>query len=77
MKIRADLQGHFWAGLAICLAVSLFTAPVIGLVIALAVGAAKEIVDSMGFGTPDKWDLVATAAGGLVGYGLLIVSMIN
>lgn len=72
--IALDKQAHFYAGLAICLAVSLFVSPVIGLAAALVAGALKEIVDHMGFGTPDVWDFVATAVGGAVGFGLILIS---
>lgn len=72
--MRIDLQAHFYAGLAICLAVSLFTTPLIGFGVALLAGLAKEVVDKMGFGTPDKWDFVATAVGGLLGFVLIMIS---
>ena len=71
--IAIDTQSHFYAGLAICLAVSLFVSPVIGLAVALLAGAIKEGIDALGFGTPDKWDFVATAIGGLVGFALLLI----
>jgi len=65
-----DKQAHFWAGLAIMLSVSLFGGWIAGLVVATAAGLLKEAYDSMGFGTPDRWDAVATIIGGLVGAGL-------
>jgi len=52
------------------LGVSLFGGWVTGLVIAVAAGLLKEAYDSLGFGTPDRWDAVATIGGGLVGAGL-------
>ena len=65
-----DKQAHFWAGLAIMLSISLFGGWIAGLVVATAAGLLKEAYDSMGFGTPDRWDAVATIIGGLVGAGL-------
>ena len=67
-----DKQAHFWAGLAIMLSVSLFGGWIAGLVVATAAGLLKEAYDSMGFGTPDRWDVVATMIGGLVGAGLYL-----
>jgi hypothetical protein len=65
-----DKQAHFWAGLAIMLSVSLFGGWIAGLVVAIAAGLLKEVYDSMGFGTPDIWDAVATGLGGVAGAGL-------
>ena len=73
MKIPLDKQAHFLAGTTICLAVSLFFSPLIGLAAAVFAGMAKEVWDSMGFGTADRWDFVATAAGGVVGYVLIMI----
>ena len=69
-----DKQAHFWAGLAIMLSVSLFGGWIAGLVVATAAGLLKEAYDSMGFGTPDRWDAVATIIGGLVGAGLYLIA---
>lgn len=69
-----DKQAHFWAGMAICLAVSLFAGPFIGLLIATAAGVIKEILDYFGKGTPDVLDAVATFLGALVGFGLIFVT---
>ena len=69
-----DKQAHFWAGLAICLAVSLFVSPAIGLLVSALAGLVKELIDKLGFGTPDPMDFVATYLGGLVGLLLLIVT---
>lgn len=74
MKIRLDLQAHFWAGMAICLAVSLFLPPIFGLGVAVAASAAKEAWDYTGRGIPDIWDFVATTVGGLLGFGLLAIN---
>jgi hypothetical protein len=65
--IALDKQAHFWSGLAIMLSASLFFGWGIGLCIAVAAGLAKEWYDSLGHGTPDIWDIVATLTGSLVG----------
>lgn len=68
-----DKQAHFWAGLAIMLAVSLFGGWVLGLSLAIIAAIGKEIYDMTGRGTPDYMDAVATIAGGLAGAGLYLV----
>ena len=72
--IPLDKQAHFLAGLSICLAVSLFFSPLIGLITAIVLGALKEAWDGMGHGTKDVWDFVATASGGVVGFVLTFIS---
>lgn len=69
-----DKQAHFWAGLAICLATSLFAGPFVGVIIAVMAGILKEILDYFGKGTPDVLDAVATALGAAVGFGLMFIS---
>ena len=69
-----DKKAHFWSGMALCLSISLFFGATIGLFAAIAAGVAKELLDRLGFGTPDIWDAVATACGGLVGFLLIIIS---
>jgi hypothetical protein len=73
MKIEPDKVAHFWAGLAIMLAVSLFGGWVIGLIAAVAAGLLKEAYDMTGRGTPDIWDAVATGLGGVAGAGLYLI----
>ena len=66
MAIAIDKQAHAWWGWAI--AATLF--PVMGwmsVLVAGFMGAAKELWDKQGHGTPDIWDFAATAAGGIVG----------
>ena len=72
-KIPIDKQAHFLSGIAICLAVSLFFSPLIGLTTAIVLGALKEALDSFGYGTDDVWDFVATALGGVVGFVLIMI----
>ncbi|CAB4166630.1 hypothetical protein UFOVP840_43 [uncultured Caudovirales phage] len=67
LKFPIDKQAHFWWGWAIAatcvpLGNALFAAAVAALF-----GAAKEIWDKRGHGTPDVYDFVATAAGGGIG----------
>lgn len=45
------------------------------LVLALALGPVKEIVDGLGFGTPDAADAIATDVGGLL--AVFITLLIN
>lgn len=69
MKLKdvpMDKQAHFWWGWA----VSATAFPLIGwgaVFCAAMVGIAKEFWDSKGHGTPDKYDFIATAIGGIVG----------
>lgn len=66
MAIAIDKQAHAWWGWAI--AATLF--PVMGwmsVLMAASVGAAKELWDTSGHGTPDWLDFLATAIGGVIG----------
>ena len=67
-----DKLKHIAVGLVLGLA-SLI-APGLGAVLALVVGAAKEIRDATGKGTPDGFDFIATSVAG-VGVDLLITSL--
>jgi len=73
-----DKQSHFFAGAALCLAVSLFSFPLLGFAAALAGGAGKEWYDSRHPAhTVDVWDFVATALGGLLAFGLALLAAIR
>jgi hypothetical protein len=72
--IALDKQAHFWAGLAICLGVSLFFGPWVGLAVSVVAGIGKEVIDSLGYGTPDKWDGAATIFGSVLGVILFYIS---
>ena len=61
-----DKQAHIWAGAAIAASVALYLDPVSGLFAGIGAGLAKEAVDRMGYGTPDKWDFLATVLGACV-----------
>ena len=71
--IPPDKVAHFWSGLALMLSASLFFGWGIGLCIAVAAGLAKEWFDSLGYGTPDVWDIVATLTGAVLGAILYLV----
>jgi hypothetical protein len=61
-----DKQAHFFAGAAIAATIALYLNPALGLAAGILAGLAKEVVDRMGYGTPDLKDFVATAAGACV-----------
>lgn len=61
-----DKQAHFFAGAAIAASVALYADPLLGLAAGIIAGALKEVRDRAGFGTPDIWDFIATAAGAAV-----------
>lgn len=61
-----DKQAHFFAGAAIASVVALYADPLTGLAAGVIAGAVKEIVDRMGYGTPDWWDFIITALGACV-----------
>ena len=78
LPIPLDKQAHFLAGLSICLAFALFVSPILGLIIAGAIGATKELWDgviwnSVANGTSDFWDFVATVLGAAVGFVLILI----
>jgi len=61
-----DKQAHFWWGWAI--AATLYPLGAwVAIFGAALLGAAKELRDARGYGTPDRWDFAATALGGAVG----------
>ena len=73
-KLPLDKQAHFYFGAALCFAIGILIDPMWGLVAAGLAGAAKEIWDRLGNGTPDWMDLAATVLGGVVAF---IVFAIN
>ena len=74
VKLPLDKQAHFWSGAAIAASVTLYTGlPWLAITLCALVAAGKELRDSMGYGTPDKWDFVATVAGCVVLLPLLII----
>lgn len=67
--IPQDKANHFIAGVLLY-AAGHFLNPVIGIWLAVAYGAGKEIYDAFNRDrhTPDLWDFVWTVGGGVVGY---------
>ena len=74
--IPLDKQSHLLAGTTIAFTVALFLGWEFGLGAAVVAGAGKEIVDRMGFGTPDKWDFLATALGGVFAAAVYLIKEI-
>lgn len=64
-KIPVDKQSHFFSGAMLGFAVALFLGYGWGLIVVIVAGTVKEFLDSLGFGTPDVYDFVATLSGGL------------
>ena len=69
-QLPQDKANHFVYGVGIFIVCLFFVSPVYAFAIVATIGALKEIVHDkiMGKGTPDFWDFVATAAGGLAGF---------
>jgi hypothetical protein len=72
MNFPIDKQAHFWWGWAVAATVYPFGFW-FALLCAVFVGAAKELWDKQGHGTPDIKDFYATALGGLIGAVLCVV----
>lgn len=65
--MQIDKQAHFWAGAAIAsTAVAYSIAPFEAFLGAVLIALFKEMWDALGYGTPDKWDFVATVLGATV-----------
>lgn len=78
MNIAYDKKLHFFAGLIICIVISLiFKNPMYGLIGAVVAGIAKEAYDWYDYGKPDPMDCLSTWVGGVAGYivGVLIKSL--
>jgi len=73
MKMPAiDKQGHFWWGWAV--SATMFPLGFwFAVFCAVLVGAAKELWDKQGHGTPDIYDFYATAFGGVIGTVVCLV----
>jgi hypothetical protein len=68
-QIPADKANHFIYGLGLFIALTIARDPLFALALVVVVGIVKEVYDKVtATGTPDFWDAVATAAGGLAGY---------
>lgn len=68
-----DKQAHFFAGAAIAATIALYLNPVLGLAAGVLAGLAKELLDRMGYGTPDVKDFIATALGACVVLPLVLM----
>jgi hypothetical protein len=64
--IQTDKKMHLFAGAAIAATVALYADPLTGLAAGVFAGAAKEIADRMGYGTPSWSDFWWTVAGAAV-----------
>lgn len=66
--IAQDKANHIIYGLLVFIVVNLFFGPVIGLAASIVVGCVKELYDLLTkSGTPDGYDILATAFGGVLG----------
>ena len=65
-SIPQDKLLHIIAGVVIYLVSGLLVSPVMSLIIVVLVAIGKELWDSLGNGTPDKWDAIATIGGGVL-----------
>lgn len=68
-----DKQAHFFAGAAIAATIALYLDPTLGLAAGILAGLSKELVDRMGYGTPDAKDFLATALGACVVLPLILM----
>lgn len=69
MKIKIDKVAHFLGGYTVTITVGMVYDSLAGFVISCMVWGIKEAVDALGFGTPDRYDFIASvvgAAGALV-----------
>lgn len=66
--IPLDKQAHFFSGYALSLTVALIFGAQCGALVAIGAGVAKEVYDYFHkeFHTPDVYDFLATALGGIV-----------
>ena len=68
-QLPADKGTHFFYGALLFTLLVFPTSPLVALGVVVFMGIAKEVYDKLtGTGTPEVWDVVATAAGGLFGY---------
>ena len=74
--VPLDKKAHLLSGAAISgLGIILTGQPAAGVLLAAAAGAAKELWDFNGHGTPDLMDAVATVAGGAFVTGVSFVNI--
>lgn len=70
MKISDDKKLHFRWGCIISLLLGLYD-PILGLATGVTVGVAQEICDYYNYGLFDKYNMLATWAGAVIGTCLL------
>lgn len=70
-----DKKLHFFCGLLISLFIGLYN-PIYGLLAGVVAGIAKEIYDYLDYGLLDKYDMLATWAGALIGTCLCLIAQI-
>lgn len=75
MKIPYDKKLHFLCGFLISLLVGLYN-PLYGLLAGVTAGVAKELYDYYDYGLFDKYDMLATWAGALIGTCLCLMAKI-
>ena len=69
-QLPQDKANHLIYGLLMFMVMTPFTGALLAVLAVAIIGALKEIIHDklMGKGTPDFWDFVATAAGGILGF---------
>ncbi len=70
-----DKKLHMLCGLLISLLIGLDN-PIYGLFAGVVAGAAKEVYDYLDYGLFDKYDMLATWAGALIGACLCMIAQI-
>lgn len=68
-----DKKKHLIFGFIVTIIFGLFCGAFWGLLVGVSCGIFKEIVDSMGYGTPELLDFLYTAVGSGFAYLLLIL----
>jgi hypothetical protein len=68
-QLPADKANHFIYGVGLFIVLAFICDPLFAVVLVAVVATVKELYDGITkTGTPDAWDAVATAAGGVAGY---------
>lgn len=70
-----DKKLHFLCGLLISLFIGLYN-PVYGLLAGVTAGVAKEVYDYLDYGLFDKYDMLATWVGAVIGTCLCLIARI-
>lgn len=70
-----DKQLHFLCGLLISLLIGLYN-PIYGLLTGVTAGIGKEVYDYYDYGLFDKYDMLATWAGAVIGTCLCMIAQI-